>query len=147
MAVDSTLPADKSRVASWPEDIRAIADYVNSLADAVGGDFFRRVITRNVSTTLTPADLDKIIISSSVNPVILILPEVTADYIGRWTRLHRMGSGSLTVAAGGSDVIARGAAGTTITNSLAGEAKAAYIELECTGAGQWIIAGMLGTWS
>lgn len=147
MAVDATRPTDNDAITDWPAFIRAIAALANANAAAVGGDYSRTVSAQNTSTTFTAGDLNQIYTVNSASAVTLTLPAVTADNSGDWIRVHKLSSGDLTVTAGGSDVIATGGAGSQIANTEAAEPKAAFIELEVTAAGQWMIAGMLGTWT
>ena len=145
MSVDATKPTDSSFISTWPTIIRAIAALANANAAVIGGDYSRTVSAQNTSTTLTA--LDQIYTVNSASAVTLTLPEVTGDDTGTWLRVHKIGIGNLTVTAGGTDAIADGGAGSSIANTTAAEALAAFIELECVGAGQWMVAGMLGTWT
>ena len=147
MAVDATKPVDNELIKNWPTYIRSIADYVNSLAALVGGDFSRQVDTLSlVSTVLTIADLNKIYVVNSAVALIHQLPEVTTAHKGMWIRFHKLGTGDLTALAGGTDAIANGGAASGLINAES-EAKASFIELEVVGTGQWCIAGMFGTWN
>jgi hypothetical protein len=111
----------------------------------VGGDFSRIVTAQNTSATIST--FDQIITVNSASAVVLTLDEVIAANVGDWLRVHKIGAGNLTITAGGSDIIADGAAGTSVSNTTAAEAKIAFIEIECVATGQWVIAGMLGTWA
>jgi hypothetical protein len=145
MAVDATKPADDDFVVDWPAYIRLIAALANANEAAIGGDYSRTVSAQNTSTTLTT--LDQVYTVNSASAVTLTLPEMVLANVGNWVRVHKLGAGNLTITAGGSDTIADGSAGTSIVNSTAAEDKAAFIEIECVAAGQWMICGMLGTWA
>jgi len=146
MTVDATLPTDSDPIVDWPANIRDIAALVNSLADLVGGDFSRQVDSFNVSGSVAIGGLNQVYVNNSASTVNLTLPEVTSAHAGSWIRVHKLGTGDLSVIAGGTDAIANGGAASSLTNTES-EAKAAFLELEVAGAGQWVICGMFGTWN
>lgn len=146
MPVDATKPTDQELVSDLPSYIRAIAELANDNEAAIGGDYSRSVDAQNSDRAFIVSDLNQIYTVNSASAVNLTLPEVSGDNAGIWVRVHKLGAGNLTLTPGGTDAIAAGGAGVAISNT-SGEAKQAFIELECIGAGQWVIAGILGTWS
>ena len=147
MAVDETKPTDVELVSALPGYIREARALANANEDAIGGDYSRTVGAQNSDETLALAGLNQIYTVNSGAAVNLTLPVVTGDNNGTWLRVHKLGAGNVTLTPGGTDAIAAGGAGVAIANTEAGEVKAAFIELECIGAGQWVISGILGTWS
>lgn len=145
MSVDETLPADDSYVDTWPEIIRDIAALANDNESAIAGEYMPTVTAQNTSTTLT--DYNQVYTVNSGAAVTLTLTATTADNVGEFLEIHKVGAGNLTITAGGSDTIADGGAGTSITNSTAGEAKVAFIRLRCVAVGMWLIIGIYGTWA
>ena len=146
MTVDATLPLDTDPIVDWPANIRDIAALVNSLADLVGGDFSRQVESFNTSGSVAIGGLNKVYVNNSASAVNFTLPEVTSAHAGSWIRVHKLGTGNLSVIAGGTDALANGGAASSLTNTES-EAKAAFLDLEVAGTGQWVICGMLGTWN
>jgi len=146
MSLDATKPTDSEAVSSIPEYMRETRAQVNENEAAIGGDYSRTVTSKNASEILDSTDFDKIITVSSSSVVTLTLPAVVASDKGSWIRVHKLGTGNVVITPNGADVIAAGSAGTAISNTESAEAKAAFIELEVTAAGQWSIAGILGTW-
>jgi len=147
MAVDTTNPTDAALVSSLPGYIRDLAIQINANEDAIGGDYSRSIDAQNVDVTLTVAELNQVYTVNDPAAVTIELPEVTGDNAGTWIRVHKLGAGDVVITPGGTDAIADGGAGVSISDVVAGEAKSAFIELECIGAGQWMISGILGTWS
>jgi len=145
MSVDETKPLDTDPVVDWPTYIRAIAAYLNDTATLVGGEWVCNVSAQNTSTTLTT--LNKVYTVNSGSAVTLTLPAVIAANVGDFIEVYKLGVGNLTVTAGGSNTIGAGGAGTTVTNSTAGEAGAANLILRCVAAGQWMVKSLLGTWA
>ena len=146
MPVDATKPVDSELVSAIPSRIRDVAALANANETAIGGDYSRTVSAANDNKTFVVSELNQIYTVNSSSVVNLTLPEVTGSEAGIWIRVHKMGTGNVTVTPGGTDAIAAGGAGVAITN-FAAEAKNAFIEMECIGAGQWLISGILGTWS
>lgn len=146
MSVDATKPKDNELVSALPEFIRDTRALANANEDAIGGDYSRAVGAENSDKTFVIGDLNQIFTVNSGAAVNLTLPVVTGTEAGLWLRVHKLGAGNVTLTPGGTDAIADGGNGVAITNSEAGEVNAAFIELECIGAGQWMISGMLGTW-
>lgn len=147
MPVDATKPVDSELVSGLPGFIRDTRTLVNANEAAIGGDYSRTVGAENSDNTFAVADLNQIFTVNSGSAVNLTLPVVTGSEAGVWLRVHKLGAGDVTLTPGGTDEIADGGAGVAIANSEAGEDKQAFIELECIGAGQWMISGILGTWS
>ena len=145
MSVDETLPEDDSYVSTWPEYIRDIAALANDNEAAIAGEYMPDVTAQNTSVTLTA--YNQVYTVSSGAAVTLTLTATTADDVGKFLEVHKLGAGNLTITAGGTDTIADGGAGTSITNSTAAEAKAANMILRCVAVGQWMIHSMLGTWA
>ena len=145
MSVDETLPLDDSYVSTWPTYIRAIAALANDNEDAIAGEYMPDVDGQNTSATIST--FNQVYTVNSASAVTLTLAETTADDVGKFLEVHKLGAGNLTITAGGSDTIADGGAGTSIVNSTAGEAKAANMILRCVAVGQWMIHSMLGTWA
>ena len=146
MAVDATKPTDQELISALPGFIRDNRDQINANELAIGGDYSRSVDSQNVDYEFSVAELDQIYTVNSVSAVVLTLPEVTGAEAGTWIRVHKISTGSISLTPGGTDAIADGGAGAAIVNSSA-EAKIAFIEIECVGAGQWLISGKLGTWA
>ena len=146
MSVDATKPADSSAIKDWPAIIRAIAEVANAAEAAAGGDLSRTIRSNSTTETLTSAEMNQVTNSSNASAVIKTLPAADSAMVGNWVRFHKSGAGDLTITPDGTDAIADAAGGTSISNTSA-EALAAFIELECVGVGQWMIAGMLGTWA
>jgi hypothetical protein len=145
MAIDATKPADDDFVVDWPAYIRAIATLVNANEAAIGGEYKPDVTAQNVSGTIST--FNQVVTVNASGAVTLTLGEVVVANVGDFLEVHKLGVGNLTITAGGSDTIADGAAGTSIVNSTAAEAKAANIILRCVAAGQWMLHSMLGTWA
>lgn len=145
MSVDANKPTDVEVVSSLPGFIRDTRTQVNANEAAIGGDFSRTVDAQNSDKSFSVAELNQIFTVNSGSAVNLSLPVVTGAEAGLWIRVHKLGSGNVTLTPGGTDAIADGGAGVAIANTSL-ESKAAYIELECIGAGQWLISGILGTW-
>lgn len=145
MAVDPLVPLDSDPILDWLGDIRAIAVLANANDAAIGGEYAPTVTAQNVSATLT--SINQVYTVNAAGAVTLTLPAVVAADIGKILEVHKLGAGNLTITAGGSDVIADGAAGTSIVNSTAAEAKAANMIIRVVAAGQWVIHSMLGTWA
>jgi len=146
MSVDATKPTDDSAVATWPALIRALAVVANAAEAAAGGDLSRTIRSNATTESLTSAEMNQVTYSANAGAAIKTLPAADAAMVGNWTRIHKGGAGNLTITPNGTDAIADASGGTSIANTSA-ETKAAFIELECVGVGQWMIAGMLGTWS
>lgn len=138
MSLDATTPTDVELVSAIPEYIRDNRTAINTL--------YRNVDAQDSTVEFTVADLNQIYTVDSAVAVVLTLPAVTADEVGTWFRVHKMGVGDLTITPNAVDAIAAGIAGATLANTAA-EALTAFIELECVAAGQWVIAGRLGTWA
>jgi len=145
MSVDETKPTDTDFVITWPAYIRAIAAYLNDTAILVGGEWVTPVAAQNTSVALTI--LNKAYTVNSGSAVTLTLPEVVTANVGNFVEIHKLGAGNLVVTAGGSDTIGAGGAGTSVTNSTAGEAGAANIILRCVAPGQWMVKSLFGTWA
>lgn len=147
MPVDATKPVDSELMSALPGYIRDNRTLINANEAAIGGDYSRTVSAQNTDKSFSVAELNQIFTVNSGSAVNLTLPVVSGAESGTWLRVHKLGAGNLTLTPGGTDEIADGGAGVAISNVVAGEAKQAYIELECIGAGQWMISGILGTWS
>lgn len=145
MTLDATLPEDDSYVDTWPEIIRDIATQVNANEAAIAGEYMPDISAQNTSATIST--FNQVYTVNSGVAVTLTLAETASANVGEFLEIHKLGAGNLTITAGGSDTIADGAAGTSITNSTAGEAKAAFIRLRCVAVGQWLLIGMYGTWA
>ncbi len=146
MAVDATKPTDQELVSALPGFIRDNRALINANEAAIGGDYSRTISAQNVDKTFAIAELDQIYTVNSLSAVVLTLPVVSGAETGTWIRVHKMSTGGISLTPGGTDAIADGGAGAAIVNSSA-EAKIAFIEIECVGAGQWLISGKLGTWA
>ena len=145
MTIDATLPEDNSYVSTWPEYIRETRTLVNANEAAIGGEYAMSVEAQNSTATVTFES--KVVTVNSAVAVTLTLTELTASNIGQLLEIHKMGIGNLTITMGGSDTLADGAAGTSVVNSTAGEAKAANMIIRCVATGQAVIHSMLGTWA
>lgn len=145
MSVDATKPEDTEAVLDWPTYIRAIATLANTNEVAIAGEYKPPVSAQNTSATVTFDT--KVITVNSASTVTLTMSELISANIGDLLEIHKMGVGNLTITMGGSDTLADGAAGTSITNSIAAEAKAANIVIRCVAVGQAVIHSMLGTWA
>jgi hypothetical protein len=144
MTIDATLPEDSSYVSTWPAYIREARTLANTNESAIAGEYAMDVEAQNSTATVTFKS--KVVTVNSAAAVTLTLTELTALNIGQLLEIHKMGIGNLTITMGGSDTLADGAAGTTVVNSTAGEAKAANMIIRCVAAGQAVIHSMLGTW-
>lgn len=145
MSVDETKPLDSDAIVDWPAYIRLIAVLANDNEAAIAGEYRPNVVAQNTSATIT--SFNKVYTVNSASAVTLTLEAAVAADVGDFLEIHKIGAGNLTITAGGSDTIADGGVGTSITNSIASEAKAANIILRCVAAGQWMIHSMLGTWA
>lgn len=145
MTLDATKPENTDFVISWPAYIREARDAVNTLEALVGGEYMPEVSGQNISATIST--FNQVYTVNSASAVVLTLDETTADDVGAFLEIHKLGIGDLTITAGGSDTIADGGAGTSISNTTAGEAKAAHIILRCVAVGQWMIHSILGSWA
>ena len=144
MTLDATLPEDASYVSTWPEYIRETRALANTNESAIAGEYVMDVEAQNSTATVTFES--KVVTVNSAAAVTLTLTELTALNIGQLLEIHKMGIGNLTITMGGSDTLADGAAGTSVINSNAGEAKTANMIIRCVAAGQAVIHSMLGTW-
>lgn len=147
MSLDETKPADSDAVSELAGYIREDREQINANEAAIGGDYSRIVVAKNSSAVLTDSDLEQVITVSSASAVTLTLPEVDASDKGKWIRVHKLGVGNVVITPGGTDTIAAGSGGVSISNVEASEAEEAFLEIEVIGAGAWAIAGILGTWS
>jgi len=144
MSVDETKPADTDFVSDWPGYIRLIAALANDNEAAIAGVYAPDVNNKTADATIT--EFNEVYTVNSASAVTLTLDEIVAGDVGTFLEIHKLGTGNVTIQAGGSDAIGDSAGGAAIVNSQSGEAKAASITLRCQALGQWLVVGMVGTW-
>jgi hypothetical protein len=111
--------------------------------DVNGTAKISRVLTE-AKTSLTTADFGKTITAASAQTI--TLPDIGAGDIGAIFTIVKLGAGTVTIDAVGSDVIADSPAGGRIYNSAAGETYA-NITIQVAAADKWVVVGGHGTWT
>jgi hypothetical protein len=104
------------------------------------------VVYNNSDTTINLAisDLGKTLLVENVSAVTVNLPSVTGDNIGKWTKIHKMGAGNLTINRADSDTIEDG---TNVSNIISTETWAS-ISLFLATATKWKFEySPMGTWN
>jgi hypothetical protein len=92
------------------------------------------------------SDSNKLIIYTGSGTSTFSLPVVSSSDVGTHYWFAKTGTGTLIIAAAGSDKIWDSSAGGTIFDSQANETWAT-LHLILVAANQWAIGGFLGTWS
>lgn len=115
--------------------------------DVNGTAKIAKVLTaaQDLGATLTSADFGKTITVNSSSAQTVYLPDIDGSNIGGTFTIVKLGTGAVTIDAGGTDVIANSGQGDTIYNNVAGEVYA-DITLQVAADGKWVIAGGHGTW-
>ena len=119
-----------------------------AILDVNGTAKIAKVLTaaQNSGVTLTTADFGKTITVSNGAGETVTLPDIGAGDIGGTFTIIKLNSGTVTVDAVGSDVIADSTAGGGINNTSATETFA-NITVQVAAADKWVVVGGHGTWT
>jgi hypothetical protein len=102
-----------------------------------------RVYTHDAATvTLGPAFLNAVHVSVHASASTITLPAPSSGVMGRTLEFHRVGAGSLALAAPGSATI--GETGTAISSTGAGQV--ACVQLRIITATRYAVTSAIGTW-
>ncbi len=105
-----------------------------------------KVHSENAGKTLSIADGGRTFTAANAGSVTFFLPSVNSGHIGTIFRFVKLGSGTLTIEAADSDIIADSGPGDTIYNNEVTQSYATLCVLLAS-ATQWVIIEGHGTWT
>ena len=114
-----------------------------NLPSAIWGE---GVIEKSTSGLLTKNDLNKTILCTNTDSLIINLPSVEASDVGRWLTLVKATDQQVTLTAADSDKIGSSKEGGYIFNDQALEKHEASITIKLLTATQWFVVAKVGTW-
>lgn len=116
--------------------------------DAVSKVLEPEIVEHTASAVLTLTDFGKIHVADhTINAIVLTVPKGTNDMKGKPISLYKWGAADVSFKFNASDTIMDSAAGASLQNTVAAQAKIAKTSVVYIGVNRWMVDSDIGSWT